>query len=91
MSEAFEETKSIYSVPEVARRIGVDPDKVLRWIKNRQLKAYNVAEFIGPNRRPRWRITAASLAEFLERRAAGTPATAPRRAEVTDDVIEFFP
>ncbi len=75
--------------PEVARRFGVSPDKVLIWIRNGELRAVNVATT--PNGCPRFAIDAADLASFEQLRAAQTrPAAAPRRRKAAAGVIEYF-
>jgi excisionase family DNA binding protein len=73
--------------PEVARRLRVNPDKVLRWIRSGELRAVNLAA--GPAGRPRWRVDAADLAVFDARRSA-RPAPAARRRKRPAEVIEYF-
>ena len=73
--------------PVVARQLGVDAHKVLRWIASGELRAVNV----GDGTRPRWRIMADDLRAFLDRRAAQPAAKqARRRRKVDPAVIEFF-
>lgn len=60
--------------PEVARRLGVNCDKVRGWIRAGELKATNV----GDQSRPLWRICPAELRAFLNRRS--------NSAEAADDV-----
>jgi hypothetical protein len=75
--------------PEIARRYGIKPDKVLGWIKAGELRAVNVAA--RPTGRPRWRITEADLLVFENRRAAKAPPPVDRRRQQKDpSVIEFF-
>ena len=75
--------------PQVAERYGVDPSKVLGWIRRGELRAVNVVANLGS--RPRYRISPADLAAFEARRVAGPQpkATRQRRAR-TEGVIEFF-
>ena len=73
--------------PAVARRLGVNSHKILRWIASGELRAVNV----GDGTRPRWRIMADDLRAFLDRRAAQPAAKqARRRRKVDPAVIEFF-
>ncbi len=72
--------------PAVARQLGVDAHKVLRWIASGQLQAINV----GDGTRPRWRIMSDDLQAFLDRRAAQPATKATRRRKVDPAVIEFF-
>ena len=77
------------SPPRVAERYGVDPSKVLGWIRRGELRAVNVAAHLGG--RPRWRIDPADLATFEAARAAGTPsARQSRRRQRQTGVIKFF-
>ena len=48
--------------PELARRWGVSPDKILAFIRSGELRAVNAAA--SPNGRPRWLIDLADLAVF---------------------------
>ena len=69
-----------YTPPQIAKRYAVNPDKVLAWIRSGELTAVNVAT--SSSGRPRWRITAAALAEIEGRRSsrpAAKPATRRRR------------
>jgi excisionase family DNA binding protein len=54
--------------PEVARRFGIKPDKVLTWIATGGLVAINAAE--RPGGRPRWRISQEALEAFERRRSS---------------------
>ncbi len=48
-----------YTPPQLARRYGVNVDKVHQWIKTGELLAVNVAA--SACGRPRWRITAEAV------------------------------
>ena len=73
--------------PVVARQLGVDSHKVLRWIASGQLRAVNV----GDGSRPRWRIMPDDLQAFLERRAAQPAVKATRRRRKVDAAVtEYF-
>jgi hypothetical protein len=75
--------------PEIARRYGIHPDKVLGWIRRGELRAVNVAA--NPRGRPRWRIDPIDLEAFEQRRSAQpAPALQRRRRQAAGDVIEFF-
>jgi hypothetical protein len=75
--------------PEVARRYGVDPSKVIGWIKAGELRAIDVAQRRGG--RPRYRILPADLAAFEARRAAGvTCKLTTRRRRTQPEVTQYF-
>ena len=63
--------------PQVAKRLGVNADKVLSWIRSGELSAVNVT--IKPGGRPKYRITAADLDTFKNRRSP-QPRIKPKRA-----------
>ena len=75
--------------PQVAKRFGIAPEKVLAWINAGELRAINVALRIGG--RPRYRVDPADLAVFMANRTVGKPSPSPRqnRKSLTN-VIEFF-
>jgi excisionase family DNA binding protein len=76
---------------QVAERLIVDRDKVLSWIRSGELPAINVARRAGG--RARYRVDAADLAEFLQRRRVrptANVARARRKRMSIGDVIEFF-
>jgi len=58
--------------PQLARRWGISPDKVLLWIHNGELPALNVAK--RPNGRPRFVISQKSIEVFEARRSVSAPA-----------------
>jgi excisionase family DNA binding protein len=74
--------------PQLAKRYGVSPDKVLTWIRAGELRAVNVAS--RPGERPRWLIDETDVAAFEARRAAQATARVPRRSRRAEQVIEFF-
>lgn len=77
----------VFSVPSVAAALGTNVNKIRTFIHSGQLKAINLSS--GP--RPRWRITADALNEFLELRSAKTPRVpSTRRRHSSAKVEEFF-
>jgi Helix-turn-helix domain len=82
-----EESKS---PPAVAKKFGIDPEKVATWIRNGELRAINVATRIGG--RPRWRILPEDLEAFLLSRQSPAAPTrrAPRRRRNPAEVTEYF-
>lgn len=74
--------------PAIARRFGVKPAKVLRWIARGELHAVNVGD---GQQRPRWRISPDALSLFEQQRASPSPAPPkPRRRRVRAEALEFF-
>lgn len=63
--------------PEVAALLRVRGDKPLHWIATGELVAVNLAE--NPNGRPRWKISAEALADFLKRRQSQPPPKVTRQ------------
>jgi hypothetical protein len=78
-----------YSPGQVAKNFGITVDKVLGWIRNRELKAINVST--DQKRRPRYRIDADAIARFKVARTV-TPIPKPRRRRKQNklDELEFF-
>jgi len=69
------------SPPQVAKQLGVDPAKVIGWLRRGELVGVNVADRLGG--RPRYRIDPAELAAFLQRRSTARdpkPTRHPRRS-----------
>jgi excisionase family DNA binding protein len=54
----------LFTVEEVARQLGVNPDTVRRWIRNKEIKAINLGGQAG------YRITRSALKTFLDERAS---------------------
>lgn len=75
--------------PEVSRRFGVNPSKVLQWIRSGELRAIDVSTHPGTGR-PRFRISEVDLAVFEARRAAGPVAKTSRRRKRDAAVTEYF-
>jgi excisionase family DNA binding protein len=88
-SKVLDLSRQTWTPPEVARRLRVNRDKVLSWIKAGELRAVNV----GAKRsgRPRYRIDAADLAAFEASRAiAPDHKVSRKRRAARSDVIEYF-
>lgn len=64
------------TVAEVAETLGVDANKVLRWIKAGELRAIDVSQKRGV--KPRWRIAPADL-ELFETRRSNTLSIVPKQ------------
>jgi len=74
MSEANPEippSLSLYTVPQVCKLLGIDAGKVLKWISTNELAAIDVSQSQGG--RARWRVSQASLEEFLAKRSTPSP------------------
>jgi excisionase family DNA binding protein len=81
------------TTPQVAKRLGVNADKVLNWIRRGELRAINITNKIG-GKRPRYRVAESDLAAFLTSRAAvpDAPATRGRsRRKQRAGFQEFIP
>jgi excisionase family DNA binding protein len=74
--------------PQLARRLGVSPDKILAWIRSGELRALNAATNRGG--RPRWLIDEADVMTFETLRSAPSRPSTRRRRRSMDQVIEFF-
>jgi hypothetical protein len=74
--------------PQLARRWGVSPDKILAWIRSGELRAFNAATNRGG--RPRWLIDEADVKAFETLRSASAQPFTRRRSRSMDQVIEFF-
>jgi hypothetical protein len=69
-----------FTAAGVARLYGVGMKKVLRWIREGELEAVNLATSADERRMlPRWSISAEALAAFERRRGATTNAKPPRK------------
>lgn len=81
--------RTFLTPPQVAKQLGVEPAKIIAWIQRGELKASNVADREGG--RPRWRIAAEALDDFLSRRQAiqPPPRTHRKRRSQPADIIEY--
>jgi excisionase family DNA binding protein len=76
--------------PQLAKELGVEAEKVLRWIKAGELRAVNTAT--RPNgKRPRWRISRDAIADFERRRASKATRRPPRpKRQPENDSRDYF-
>jgi excisionase family DNA binding protein len=77
-----------YSPPQVAEQLGVNPEKVIGWIRSGELRAINVAARLGS--RPRFRIGEADLLAFVQQRSAVPTTPTPKRRKKLANVEKFF-
>jgi excisionase family DNA binding protein len=75
--------------PEVGKRLGVNAEKVLGWIRSGELRAVDVSIHHGSGR-PRWRISEADLEDFLHARSATPAPKTRRRRSMVGNVKEYF-
>jgi excisionase family DNA binding protein len=66
----------IMTPPQVAELMGVNPGKVLTWIRRGELRAVNVSQSF----RPRYRITPEDLETFKRGRGVNPPPKRVRRS-----------
>lgn len=80
-----------FTVADVARRYRVGEDKVRCWIRKGELVAINTATALCG--KPRWVISAESLAAFERRRKGGPPPEQqrPRRRRRQAGEVDYFP
>jgi hypothetical protein len=81
-----------WSPKEIAEYYGVSPRKPLLWIASGELCAVNIAGSVNA-KKPRWRISAESLAAFERRRSSAATAQTKqpvRRRRGDTAVIQFF-
>jgi len=82
------ESQGLYRTPpQVGKILGVTADKILAWIANGELKAFNVAT--KDSKRPRWRVSPAELEAFLARRASTPPEPSTRRRARRETLPRF--
>jgi hypothetical protein len=75
--------------PQMAREYGVEPAKIISWIKSGELRAIDASEH--RNERPRYLIDRADIAEFEAARAVCPASRVSRiRRRSTSGVTEFF-
>ncbi|HEV3437997.1 MAG TPA: helix-turn-helix domain-containing protein [Gemmata sp.] len=78
----------LHTVVDAARLLAISEDAVLAHIRSHRLLAVNVG--LGEHR-PRWRITADAISQFLEARTAQKPSEQKIRRPKRQTVgVEFF-
>jgi hypothetical protein len=88
---AIDTDRRFFTPPQLAKRFGVAPEKIIGWIRRGELAAINLAA--APGGRPRYRVSLAEVLGF-ERRRAVIPRSAttprPRRRRRSPHVVDFF-
>jgi hypothetical protein len=87
---AAERPRSV-TPPALAKELGVAVEKVLHWIRTKQIEAINVST--DPTMRARWVISREAIDAFFARRAntaipSPEPVRRPRRQQ--QDITEYF-
>ena len=72
---------------EIARQLGISPEKVVGWIRSGQLMATNVGDGA---MRPRFRVSPEALERFLAARSTAPAPRAVRRQKRRTDVHEWY-
>ncbi|NOY41574.1 MAG: helix-turn-helix domain-containing protein [Planctomycetes bacterium] len=76
---------------EVAEILAVDPDKVRLWIRNGELRGFDVGQ--NPNsKKPRYRVSEKSLEAFQEQRSIVPITSRPRRRQrkKDSDFVKYY-
>ena len=82
-------TKRYLTPPEIAKRYGCKPEKVIGWIKRGELRAINSGDGI----RPRWKVRPEDLEAFEAARsnvATIAPKPTRRQRRKPEGVIQFY-
>ncbi len=74
--------------PELAAEWGIDPAKVVGWIKSGELRAINVASNV--RGRPRYLIDRADIAAFETARTITKQLPTRRRRKQDPNIIKFY-
>ncbi len=77
-----------WTPPEIARRWGISPEKVVGWIRSGELKAMNAATRIGG--RPRYLIDARDLEAFELRRSVAPKQPVRRQQHSSSGVTSYY-
>jgi len=75
--------QTTFTTRQIAKRYHISEDKVRLWISSGQLRGIDVSS--RASRRPRWRVSAADLLAFENRRAAIAPPLQTRRRKPASD------
>ena len=78
-----------YTPDEIAERFGVSPETVMAWLRAGELGGLNVSRSAN-SKKPRYRITSASLAAFEAARAVTPPAPRAARRKQAGDAVVFY-
>jgi excisionase family DNA binding protein len=65
-------SKEYLTVEQIAKELGLSEETILRWIRNKELKAYRLGKT--------YRITKEDYQEFLDQRYTGKPDEDQRRS-----------
>ena len=80
--------RSKLTPPEVARRWGISPEKVISWIQSGELRAMDASA--KPGGRPRYLIDIRDLEAFEMRRSVTTVPKTRRQRKTQPGVIQYF-
>ena len=81
--------KIYYTPPQLATRLGVKPETIIRFIRRGELRAFDVSGRPGIGR-PRFRIAVDAVIEFENKRSPATAARPARRRRKDPAIIEYF-
>lgn len=74
--------------PQLGKRLGVDPSKIIGWIRSGELKAIDVSN--AGSSRPRYRIDPIDIELFEQRRQVIATPKVSRRRRRDPEIIQFF-
>ena len=82
--------KTTLTPPQLARKWGVHPAKILALISTGQLRAWNCA--VDPKGGPRWRIGLDEVERFIQSRTKQPPPPKQRRRrrKAVTNAVEYF-
>lgn len=89
MTDGAADSRTWLTPPEVGRRYGIKPERVIAMIRSGLIRAIDVSS-VG-SQRPRFRISEADLHAFENAREVRPPPSKPtKKRRSKSDVIEFF-